>query len=191
MKKTIAICLILTSLVFSLAAANLELEIGAVHEFEASGFTSDYKDGAAFGLDFGMKYSCLYLDFSPTFRFSDVRPLKARMSVNAAIDFWRMRLALGVGNDLSLIKSSDELQTAWGGVPGGSIIDTPLFIRIESSFFISSIKVGLVMNLSTPWIIKKNNFPDIFKAYGDRDLFLYYAKASSFAVVVQWCPFND
>ena len=185
MKKLIIIFLILPSLVFALAAATPELEIGVVHEFEASGFISGYKSGAAYGLDFGMKYSCLYLDLSPTFRLSDARPLKARMSLNLAFDFWKMRIALGVGNDLSLIKSSDGLQIAWGGVPGGSIIDTPLFIRLESSFFFSSFKMGLVMNFATPWIITKNNFPDIFKAYGDRDLFLYYAKSSSFAVVLQ------
>ena len=122
------------------------------------------------------------------YRQSEVRPFKARISLNAAFDIWKLRMALGVGNDLSLIRTGDEFQIAWGGIPRESIIDTPLFLRFETSFNQSPLKVGFVLNLATPWIISKNNFPDVFKAYGDKDLFLHYMKSSSIALIVQWSP---
>ncbi len=188
MKKLIVVFLMLLMIPMVLVATDAEMDFGLIHEFEGSGFMSGYESGAAYGVDIGFRYSFALVDVAATYRLSEAKPFKLRFSLNAVFDIWKIRIAAGIGNDLSLVKDGESLITSWGGVPGGNIIDTPMFMRFETSFFKSPIKVGLVFNFATPWILSKNNFPDIFKAYGDKDLLLYYAKSSSVALVVQWCP---
>ena len=187
-KKTI-LCLIIVAIALSGAYASLDVDCGIVLEYDTIGFKNGFSlESASVGADVSLKFYFLYLDVTGSYTLAKSRPIRFRASLNAAVDLGKhFRLALGFGNSLSLLRENDDIVPAWStGITDGNPFDTPLFLRLETSYLSKRIKAGLVFNMATPLILSKNNLPDLFRAFQDKQLRNYYLLTSSFALVVQY-----
>ena len=168
-------------------SATVEIDGGLLFEYDLAGFKYGFNNGASFGVDLGIKYSFLYADMTASYRLSESMPFRSRLSVGMAFDLWRiLRLSVCAGNDFDLVREETLVPSWSNGMTEGNPFNTPIFIRFETALLLKSIKLGLVANLATPLIVSKNNLPDLFKAYGDRNLRNTYLLMSSLALSVQW-----
>ena len=187
MKRILSIIVVVLMILVPLSA-NVEIDGGLLFEYDVIGFKYGFSNGVSFGLDLGIKYGFFYADATATYRLAETMPFRSRLSIGVAFDIWKiLRLSVCAGNDFDLIHSDEGVVPSWSnGMTEGNPFNTPIFIRMETAFLLKRIKLGLVANIATPVIVSKNNLPDLFRAYGDRNLRETYLKMSSLALSVQW-----
>ena len=188
MKRILFSVILLIVSVAIASASGLELDTGAIFDFNPHGIPMGFDAGASYGAGLSVNYFYMQTDIEGFYRKSYYEPVFFRMSVSASFDFWHhLRLAMGFGNSLVLLRDDQEYSVAWSdGVLDGNPFTTPLFFRFETSFLAKDFKIGLIFNISTPLIVSKNNWPDIIEVFKDKDMALNYLMSSSVALAVQW-----
>lgn len=185
MKKVLLVLVVIALMTVGFAS-DVELFGGPLFEYDANGFKFGYDAGANYGVDLGMKYSFLYANVSASIKNLSFLSSRIRTSVGFAFDLWRFRTLIAFGSEYSFVVDNGCVSVSCGGVPSGTPLASPLFVRVGCCFLCDSMCFGVVCNLSTPIIAAKNNLPDVFKVFKDERLRNYYLMSSSVAFVVQW-----